>query len=400
MAEHRITHWPGLVCERHVKVCTNSAGGSQVAGAREADALKPVEQRNVYKVQLIALEDTPIVEEWSLAPWLGLSAAALSIGDFHNHASSSLVFDGESVLVPRLKNFGGDSQLGMVAYALAIQIAANIDVKFAAVDPYVSTNAALGVKIEEGVKGEEVIEYQSLWWGAEQIHSEELVRVLVTSDEVETISNAFMSNQMDQHGLFLKLSSIFQQPAQEGVEPVLKMAGTLLGLEEAQEEEDKTVVKMGDGAAGANDTAVLNLPPPPSGFRWRRLTPEGQHVVYEIELLAGRWYPLPETLEGHPDRIAQVMEEYKALQLRASAAVELNEPADVNYPQDQLALILAGVLPAKLKHAQVSRKHAVALCSLWAMLTPLSHVQSSYWTEDRFRMICVSEAVSNVSPGS
>lgn len=93
-----------------------------------------------------------------------------------------------------------------------------------------------------------------------------------------------------------------------------------------------------EGAAKASpattfDPEALNLPPPPAGFYWFRLTTSAQQVHLPIDFLAGRYHPLPKELNS-PAKIRETLE-----RLGQSAGEEVTDG-------DGRAVLLAGLGPA------------------------------------------------------
>ena len=347
-----ITHWPSLICDRQVKLRKADLAGD-LPEAGHAPTFEPVSQCNVYKVQLLALEDAFFAEERTVLAWAGMSAAALSIEDFGVKASSSLVFNGQAVLTPRLSHFLGDGQLAMSAYALAIQTANNLEVKFATTDMYESPNAQSILSADKAYE-RGALEYQSVWWGAEQIHSEELVRVCVPPEKIETDRLLPLSDSVRHQGLLLKLSAIFRSPVPSGGEPVIKLAGTLVGLEKVKDKISAVREEGKEGEQNQDDLTDLNLPRAPVGYAFRRLTPKDHRVDLDLEYLGARFYPLPDRLDGQPGRIARTLDEFDYVRAQEDLAEKVGEEGEVVFNEDQLALILAGLLPAKLKFGPVS----------------------------------------------
>ncbi|GAA5871095.1 hypothetical protein JCM3774_005107 [Rhodotorula dairenensis] len=88
-------------------------------------------------------------------------------------------------------------------------------------------------------------------------------------------------------------------------------------------------------AAGqaVSDPDGLNLPPPPAGFYWFRLTSSTEQVHVTLDFLAGRYHPLPRELNS-PAKIRDVLD-----RLEQSDSDELTD-------DDARAVLLAGLGPA------------------------------------------------------
>ncbi len=372
--EGGITHWPGLICAREVKVESTLAGGVP----RPGEPPKFINlQRRVYKVQLLALEDIIVVEESAVLPWLGLSPTTPSPAEFQLAECSSLVYDGKNILTPTLAHFAGDSRLAMTAYALAIHCAAHIVLKFALTDPYKPEKDHIithhqgqlsqgdSAYLEEQENG---THFQSVWWGAEQIHSEDLVRVVVRPQQIDQQTTLPLSSDTDERGFLFKLSAIFRAPAAEGKLPAIRVAGALV---------ESVKVGAEDGPLKAeeevDDSPSVSLPKPPSGYRFRQVTRKDSEVHIDIEYVAGRYYSLPQDLDQDPIRVEAALQSFYKMKAEADADESAGEVVDVALTEDQLALVLAGVLPGWHK------------C-----------IHASTWSADRFTMVQKSEATSNV----
>ena len=350
-----ITHWPGLVVSREVRVSSKMVGALSAAG--EPPKFE-TSQRWVYNIQLLALDEVVVVEEYDLLPWLGLSPTTPSPADLKLAQASSLVYDGKTILTPTLDHFQGDSRLALPAFALAIHSAAHIVLKYAPTDPYKPENGhiisqpnlELSLADTENLEQQrQAIHFQSVWWGAEQIHSEELVRVVVRPLQIDQETTLPLSSDIDGRGFLFKLSAIFRPAAVYGKDPEIKMAGSLVEL-----------VKVGDSDGPSNaeeevdDSAAASLPKPPSGYKFRQVTRKDSEVHIDLEYIAGRYYSLSDEMDSDPIRVQAALQSF----LEAKNAADADEAAGaaVNFAltDDQIALVLAGVLPGWHKCTHVS----------------------------------------------
>jgi hypothetical protein len=354
-----ITHWPGLVCSREVRIDSKLTG--RVPRAGEPPKFEHV-QRSVYNIQLLALENVIVVEEGDVLPWLGLSPTTPTSNDFQQPEASSLVYDGKNILTPNLDHFQGDSRLAMTAYALAIHCAAHIILKFALTDPYKPESGHIAtqpdLKLEQAdaaylEQQEKGLHFQSIWWGAEQIHSEELVRVVVRPQQIDQQTILPLSPDTDARGFLFKLSAIFRSSVAEGKVPSIRVAGSLVELVKVGE---------GDGPLKAeeevDDSPAVSLPKPPNGYRFRQVTRKDSEVHIDIEYLAGRYYSLPDELDNDPIRLEAAVQSFLQTKAEADASEAAGETVDVTLTEDQLALVLAGVLPGWHKCIHVRHRRS------------------------------------------
>lgn len=369
-----ITHWPGVIL-----ACALKSRGGNLDGTlpplQEAPQFDTPSCRQVYQLQLLGLEDIVLLEEESLRPWLGRGPPALNLADCEAEATFGLVFDGKVVVTPKLANFGQDGRLAMAAFALAVQTAATIAAKYAPVDPYVLAGAVPLV----GVGGEgsaqvaaqppSGVGFQSVWWGAEEVHSEELVRLVGWPEQVDAAVAESIPADVRRHGCLLKLAALFSPSAPEGVVDgegagecaaesavaswTIKMAGVLIGLAH----DSAPIGSTGLGPSQEQDEGgigALRLPLPPAGYRWRRLTPEGSQVALELGFLAGRYYRPSEHLDCSSGNLVRVLKAHA--QARAAAAAD-----EAELTEEHLALVLGGLLPSLPSSEPVSSWLEVAL---------------------------------------
>lgn len=121
-------------------------------------------------------------------------------------------------------------------------------------------------------------------------------------------------------------------PPARGLVPSVAAAAAVGGGEEGPARDGPA--KVSPAAVATFDPEALNLPPPPAGFYWFRLTNATQQVHISIDYLAGRYHPLPKELNS-PAKIRETFE-------RLQRCNEAEEPVD----DDARAVLLAGLGPA------------------------------------------------------
>ena len=149
-------------------------------------------------------------------------------------------------------------------------------------------------------------------------------------------------------------------PPARGPGPSAAAAATAAGEESAAKASPATTF----------DPEALNLPPPPAGFYWFRLTTSAQQVHLPIDFLAGRYHPLPKELNS-PAKIRETLE-----RLGQSAGEEVTDG-------DGRAVLLAGLGPAFKLFNRVSSM----------LVAPGREVSSSGMRADRAPVLVLYSAV-------
>lgn len=197
--------------------------------------------------------------------------------------------------------------------------------------------------------------YQCAWIGPELIWNGELVRVSLHNDEEE--EKGLPSGQLPRsagakdRSFFLSISSIYRvaQDANGNQIPARAHAsGTLYELQ------DLATVTSINGAAGSSAMQIFEnrpagqpaadnptyMPTPPTGFAFRCINPPGTNYGCELDIIAGRYYPLPAGFSRA--MVDEVIKQYQADLLVEEP--EYDEKVDLARRQ----CVLAGLLPPEI----------------------------------------------------
>ncbi|KAF8582734.1 hypothetical protein K439DRAFT_1391266 [Ramaria rubella] len=251
--EHEcIEFWPGLVNEARLK--------SDVLPHALGERWRVI-QGTVYKVQLFGVMHSYVLPEDAILPYQAYGPSMSLIERLRIAGNPALLRDRQQLTKLHPVPFGaeaeGSVQLKFVEastpFALAIQIAAHLVRMWTPTDewkfhgqvlPQVaaapSTSSQLAVEINEN-------RHHGLWWGAERIWTEELVRLQPARAQVLPQGSSVIhraSPRADGRGVLLRINSIIA--VQNGTNSRdCKVAGVLYELaDESYEETASTTVPM------------------------------------------------------------------------------------------------------------------------------------------------------------
>ncbi|KAJ9109863.1 hypothetical protein QFC19_001842 [Naganishia cerealis] len=186
----------------------------------------------------------------------------------------------------------------LAAFAQAVKFAYELADMWTQTDGYVGQQ-----EDEDGVR----TYFLGMWWGAERIWQEELVRLNKSRSQLELKGLAPANPDSQNTAIFLKISTISVQetPFRERKTWETLVRGDLYELEADKENETKplasgdgiikngTAAKKGREAAKplAKPDALSTMPSPPPGYHFRKLNPDDTEVTCDIFDIAGRIYP-------------------------------------------------------------------------------------------------------------
>lgn len=185
--------------------------------------------------------------------------------------------------------------------------------------------------------------YHSLWWGGERIWSGEFIRLL---GDGTTQVPAPGPNAGPERVLCLAVRAFYRDSSSKKT----MVAGILYELM------DYDVSEVGEESAEEGEEAhgvvrdpgtVRHMPAPPAGFAFKLLTPDHHETEFEVEYIAGRYYPLPQRLDSR-EVIAKCIARGQAEQKSHSGPLSM--PLD----QDLRSLALAGLLNSSMVFMLVS----------------------------------------------
>ncbi|BGP24611.1 proteophosphoglycan ppg4 [Rhodotorula toruloides] len=366
---------------------------SQAKSFRPAPKLE-AKQEWRYNVRLLAVKDElRLLREDQLRPWLGNPppSGLWTTERMTNRDAVKHVWDGKKThrdceLLKDVKNL----QEAVTAMALALQIAAHLVGAFSFNDRYEITEAHFNLATSEAldtnlaaVKAQQRKSwaFQSLHWGAELIWTGDFVRLIYPFGGHEE-STALKPTDPDHRALFMRVLAIYK--TNETVGDVERGTGMIGG--EIWELRDFAAAKCaanGDASeaepSGQNGTAggptngagvisptaldgkqkslspspnaADNLPPAPAGMYWYRLTAPSTGVHVTLDYLAGRYHPLPKSLNTQ-QKIKEALATLDAMDDSAQESdvqngAEVAQTVDVALPSDQRMMLLAGLRPAQ-----------------------------------------------------
>ncbi|KAM0787863.1 hypothetical protein ACM66B_003915 [Microbotryomycetes sp. NB124-2] len=380
---HEISFWPGLVSQRDISITSKRVGDLKPGEPAQIENV----QRHKYTVKLLGVDDTVTCLEGrdEISPWLARSPLAGLVLDPHWTTAPnavSKVWDGKRTLMPKLNEFQGLSD-AVTTYALALQVARALVQSFGLNDRYTITENHIRqtwfgpLTFQDDLYRTRQLSnfhYQSLWWGAELVWSGELVRLLL--DDVSDLEGASLStlasstfpatttatttttmiddgankeegkkkdeSDVSKSGYFLKVSAIYKDSDKDqGM-----LLGTLYELRHQSEAYSSTLINDGDKSENQVDVVPDEdyMPPAPPGYKFYKTLERVQQVQVDIDLLAGRYYPPPTSLDSH---------EFEEIVNRVKKKIKIENDnqgcsggGDLKLTDQEKMVCLTGVLPA------------------------------------------------------
>ncbi|POW10718.1 hypothetical protein PSTT_05874 [Puccinia striiformis] len=254
-----------------------------------------VQQKHQWKVRLLATCDILFKDESELLPYLNypppLNIYKLPI----RPQTLKYIHDGHESDRPTISSLTTLSE-AVTPFALSLQITAHVKKSYTLMDRY---DIPLLKRIE--ARGQNIpIEdiqvlyedaalswYQYLWWGAEKIWSGELIRLIVSSNDLpnglreftKPSTSSSTSDSSSSRCFFLKITGIYRNP--EFIE-----SDKLPGIQQVNR----------------------YMPKAPIGFYFRRLTPVGKEHHLVLQHIAGRYYA-PQPTSNPPNGTAVVKDD-------------------------------------------------------------------------------------------
>ncbi|MBW0485303.1 hypothetical protein O181_025018 [Austropuccinia psidii MF-1] len=308
-----IEYWPG-VCEERVLVSLpqvfpkdTQTGPPQTKKSSEKSSpltLK-VQQNYQWRVRLLGTSDIFSKDESELLAFLNYSPPPdLYKLPIKPHTLKH-IHDGHETDRPTIASFGTISE-AITTYALSLQITVHIKKNFTLMDRYdisfLKRLEALGENLPlEDVQilyeDSTLPWYQYMWWGAEKIWSGEMIRLIVSAEDLPKGLRPITQGNHPRC-FFLKINGIYRDDQGKGMVkgPIFEMAPI------AQREIDKADKSPEfDEKIGQPGVQQLTryMPEPPIGYFFRRLTPIGKEHHLVLQHIAGRYYP-PQSLKILP----------------------------------------------------------------------------------------------------
>lgn len=333
-ADVKVEYWPAM-CEERVLISdpevTNDSNpigkpnspdeGTPTGGVRtrrkssQPQVLAPpnsnhgeitlkVEQRYQWKVRLLGTSDVFWKSEEDLLAYLNYPTPFNLYKINISPSSLKHIQDGHESERPSIKSFKTLSE-AITAFALSLQISVHIKNYWTLMDRYDIPSLK---KIESSLADEELqILYedsalpwfQYLWWGAEKIWCGELIRLMVSAEDLP-LGLRSKSKGSENRCYFLKITGIYRNDQEKGMikGPIFELANE----SQSKLDELSNEIEFSESLHSASHLSIVKryMPLPPPGFYFRRLTPIGKEHHLVLQHIAGRYYP-PNRLTRPPN---------------------------------------------------------------------------------------------------
>ncbi|KAH9823133.1 hypothetical protein DFH28DRAFT_1118509 [Melampsora americana] len=272
--------------------------------SNEEEITLKVEQRYQWKVRLLGTSDVFWKGEEDLLAYLNYPTPFNLYKINISPLSLKHIKDGHESDRPCLKSFKTLSE-AITAFALSLQISVHIKNYWTLMDRYDIPHLK---KMESTLPDEELqILYedsalpwfQYLWWGAEKIWCGELIRLMVSAEDLP-LGLRSKSKGSENRCYFLKITGIYRNDKEKGMikGPIFELANeSQRKLDEVSNESE-----FDESLHSASHLSIVKryMPLPPPNFYFRRLTPIGKEHHLVLQHIAGRYYP-PNRLIKAPD---------------------------------------------------------------------------------------------------
>ncbi|KAI0825812.1 hypothetical protein BC629DRAFT_1450686 [Irpex lacteus] len=394
--EDAIRFWPGLIDVVTTKAipikrpdaeddAMDVAESASRSGSPKAKITWSVKQQTSYKIKLLALAQNYHLSDDEVLPYLSYAPSELLLESLRSVLPQALQDEKSQALAYNPDTMSDYNPLAesnpvdrfndaITPYTLAIQIASHIatywsptdeyDCKLSAPSPSSQTptgnsnptgaapslqdvlNAASQQNARSGGSSQppdltvSQQRYQGLWWGAERIWGDELVRLKLSRSQfapqgAQTVyppsgpSEATMEwyaangETLDvsmigatEKGMFMKIESMFvvdtpRPDGQPGTIKECRASGMIYELaDEGFEDPNEPAQDAGSGKEASSASAVVKkeeprdrdlsrpilsapfpLPDAPKGYKFRPILQPGNECVLSLSLIAGRYYP-------------------------------------------------------------------------------------------------------------
>ncbi|GAA5851130.1 hypothetical protein JCM8547_004140 [Rhodosporidiobolus lusitaniae] len=391
-----ITHWPAIVVARNLRA-VGKVLVPPVPGSSTPPQLETTQEWR-YDVRLLAVQDELFgLKQDEVRTWLAHppSTEFWSPDMMREERAARHVWDPETKLTRRdceLRKEIKNLEEAITALALALQIAAHIVGQFTLCDRFKINPSHIvsspNLSEDEKTRRENLIRtwaFQSVHWGAERIWVGDLARLM--HDEKSPFLAHLAHKPSDgskDRALFLKVTSIYKDATtgrakicgdvwelKELDDVAGASNGTVTTEAKGKEKERNLVEPNGADASGPTSKDLTtstpppstdnNLPTSPAGYSWRLLSSDATQIHCEVEWLAGRFHPLPLSL-NNIQTIRQVLAtELLADESKADAAGEGGAGDSATLTWEQRGLVLAGLKPASRLYmkcgAWISTRH-------------------------------------------
>ena len=325
----RIHFWPSIISDSSIH--TNVTNGN-------ANAAWRVEQKRYYSIALFGwngtLQDVP---EDSLLPYQAWGPSQDLIDRLRIAGDPAIIQNKAlypNTLPVTLGSASTNDQLGFkdasTPFALSLQMAAHLLQFWTPTDEYVfdglvprapqAGSAATGEITYAELKE---IRYEGLWWGAERIWTDELIRLVPSRDQVKFNYALPPTPGSNTRAVFMQVNGFIAVLSERGREG--RVGGVLYDLVDEVSQDpsittnhpEPSTPQIAGNPIPSNSPLVnvqapplealsplpplpppahppnlppYDLPPSPPGCKFRRITPQGYEVILDLSMIAGRYY--------------------------------------------------------------------------------------------------------------
>ncbi|KAG8989096.1 hypothetical protein FRB95_001833 [Tulasnella sp. JGI-2019a] len=296
--DEAITFWPAIVQRLSVKAHPSPS---------LAAFAPPDGQETAYNVQLLGVENIHKVPFEHILSW---HAYALPQSVLHRIQDPHMPVEITSVLIqlaefhplpvppkpPAISRPGFrapapraeiprtfENALGPLS--LAHRKAEFIEERFCATDEYLGFEEDLGERKC----------YQGLWWGADHIWVDDFVRLTCTRGDLEKENLADRLAPPSRDAQDRPLLARIREIVFDELKNQLCFSAEVFELKKLKQDG----ARRRDGAAG--------LPRPPSNYRFRNVTPSEVLIYLPVEIISGRYNPLPIDSEPHRNLLGDML---------------------------------------------------------------------------------------------
>ncbi|KAI9625074.1 hypothetical protein H4Q26_016461 [Puccinia striiformis f. sp. tritici PST-130] len=267
------------------------------------------EQRFKWNIRLLGLSDIVTREEGQLLPWLFKTADLKQKFGMNKKEGLRLpqhVQNRHQTMRPTLESFATVDET-LVAFRLAIQIAANLEEFWVAHDRYdaapdleieVKPSGSQSAKLEGSGPDSPTTWYQGIWWGAEKIWLYDFVRLNEVKLGPHLSSKRRTSHQSPVNSsttsrpredcYFLKIEGIYRDELGKKLIVMGKLF-ELIPLETGPTLPTSSSPPLNTEKQRCN-RAKKWIPDPPAGYKFKQLTKSKEMNYLHVECISGRYY--------------------------------------------------------------------------------------------------------------
>lgn len=209
------------------------------------------------------------------------------------------------------------------------------------------------------------VKHQGLWWGPELIWLDEIVRISASREELETQYNVTdilpqrpppEGSSAPPYGIFGRLSELYIAIGQ----PMFTC--TLYEMERLSDEDmDFEYTQSTVSSEADPEDRAFALPSPLPGHRWRCISKDDEIVCLPLQVLAGRYDPLPFRSAEHQELLSHIINEETVNNFHEGVSSGRSLDMAVNRIMSVSGLVLSGRSTAAATSKWAARPEAIKL---------------------------------------